>query len=838
MPELQRNTVKHGDQTRVQVVPIPAPDGAVRGRLSRLLDERTGWSFLRAPHGYDVEMAVRGWVHADRRRITSARWIRVPPGQRVQPEEIAQLLRGRGRGRVFVLDVTSYDFALDVEGLMALGRLASRVIVIARSSLVVPDHLPMLLDARLIGPAELAYTRAEVEHIVDGSEPIVVDRLMSATAGWPALVRLAASSEPATGAGSELLVADFVGELVSQLSPSAQQLLRATSVVAVSTAELSALLSEMHIDDIRRGWREISETGLAVPQLIDEDEAWEVLGVVREALRVRLTRAHGQGVLELHRRASQWYLNRGDVIDAIRQSITGQDWDTAAKIIEENGHVIAVHQPAVVRELLQRLPAETFEGRPDLEVIYDLSSHIGEGGPEGFPRTAISGSGFEAQSIPHTLVGGNEAIDRGMSHDKVGPGRDSLSIEWRESIAARHRGAFTQSLEFRTLLHARLDDRTRSVNRPTRLFLPMFHLQCGVSAMLAGELAQASIDLTDATHSGRGGLAKFVKRDAYGDLALLAAIEGDIPFAKENLTRMQMVPPIVGFWSQVVAFGELVAEALVATSRGDSPAAKRALDDAARTADRDELWAFYLLARAQHAVTDGSSIAALVELHRLRNLRSHLVGPDSAAAFIIPLAEAKLLLATDQAALAGAVLDAAPHRDMLAGMRVIQRVQIGELEQALALASKALWSEHAGPSSRALAGLGSAVASLGLGDRDTAIATFRLAHGLITRFEQRRVFGFVSRTSLIELMELSGLTSDLSDIVFVLPSPLPPVALSQRERVVLAQLATGSSLRAIASALFVSENTIRSQARSIYRKLGVSSRDAAITEAARRGISI
>ncbi|KAM9866725.1 hypothetical protein ACIFOC_00490 [Leucobacter aridicollis] len=60
------------------------------------------------------------------------------------------------------------------------------------------------------------------------------------------------------------------------------------------------------------------------------------------------------------------------------------------------------------------------------------------------------------------------------------------------------------------------------------------------------------------------------------------------------------------------------------------------------------------------------------------------------------------------------------------------------------------------------------------------------------------------------------------------PSTLDPHDLSKRERVVLAQLRTTRTLPEIAEALGVSKNTVRSQVRSIYRKLGVHSRKEAI----------
>ena len=54
----------------------------------------------------------------------------------------------------------------------------------------------------------------------------------------------------------------------------------------------------------------------------------------------------------------------------------------------------------------------------------------------------------------------------------------------------------------------------------------------------------------------------------------------------------------------------------------------------------------------------------------------------------------------------------------------------------------------------------------------------------------------------------------------------PP--LTQRERVILAHLALPLTLGEIASSLYVTRNTVKSQVRSIYMKLGVADRQSAL----------
>jgi len=67
------------------------------------------------------------------------------------------------------------------------------------------------------------------------------------------------------------------------------------------------------------------------------------------------------------------------------------------------------------------------------------------------------------------------------------------------------------------------------------------------------------------------------------------------------------------------------------------------------------------------------------------------------------------------------------------------------------------------------------------------------------------------------------------------PGTLAP-ALTRRERIVLAHLSSDVTLEAIASELWVSRNTVKSQVRSLYRKIGVSTRADALAWATSEGL--
>jgi len=67
-------------------------------------------------------------------------------------------------------------------------------------------------------------------------------------------------------------------------------------------------------------------------------------------------------------------------------------------------------------------------------------------------------------------------------------------------------------------------------------------------------------------------------------------------------------------------------------------------------------------------------------------------------------------------------------------------------------------------------------------------------------------------------------------------TPLLGEPLSPRERVVLAELVEDVTLEHIARTLFVSRNTVKTQVRSIYRKIGASTRAEAAAWAVAAGL--
>ena len=76
-------------------------------------------------------------------------------------------------------------------------------------------------------------------------------------------------------------------------------------------------------------------------------------------------------VPDLHRRASIWYEQRGELFDAIRHALAGADYERAADMIEPAiPGLRQARQEGTMRRWFEQLPDEVFQVRPVLSVGY------------------------------------------------------------------------------------------------------------------------------------------------------------------------------------------------------------------------------------------------------------------------------------------------------------------------------------------------------------------------------------------------------------------------------------------------------------------------------------
>lgn len=363
----------------------------------------------------------------------------------------------------------------------------------------------------------------------------------------------------------------------------------------------------------------------------------------------------------------------------------------------------------------------------------------------------------------------------------------------------------------------------------TRHFYAFSELQGGNAYLLAGDLDEAIVRFRCAHRAGTG---TFIVREAAGKIALAHVLRGDSAEARSWLHEERRHPPLSASAEVLVRPAGLIATALLALDRLEPDVALDVLTDLGNPHDRDELWALTLYVHGQYA------LLTEIPSDGLRHLETHMnrfpVPVEGLPATLLAGTRADLLLALGRVEEAREAVEHIPG-PRIAPVRARVRLHVRDAEGAAELAAH----YRSDPDCSPRAAMELAV---------TAVATTYVLDGPgEARLRLRQVIRTSEATGILRPLVLlpvpmgrafAGLDDDVPERVQVMweraavfPVTVSPVELTPRERVVLAGLMAGRSTAAIAKAQFVSVNTVKSQLRSLYRKLGVSSAQEAVIAA-------
>ncbi|MBB1024491.1 MULTISPECIES: helix-turn-helix transcriptional regulator [unclassified Dietzia] len=357
-------------------------------------------------------------------------------------------------------------------------------------------------------------------------------------------------------------------------------------------------------------------------------------------------------------------------------------------------------------------------------------------------------------------------------------------------------------------------------------------LHLGLTLLLVGRFDDAHQMLR---RGHRLGVGSFIERDAAGKLTLVNAILGHVRDADSWWDEEQRHPQLPHNSELVVRPAGMIGSALARLERLDIDSAIDLMTDLGPPADQEELWGFSLYVYGQIALAAGTPADGLryVEHHmrRFPGLRADgaVVGP------LLDAVRADLHLAMGRTAVAFDLLGGSTH-PLTAPARARARLYDGEHAGALGVVRDHYGDLGCTQRDSLELSLVGAAAWIGLGNREEAVTYLERAITTSTLTGVVRPFVTLAPGTLATLATLGPeLPPPVRDATP--PSPAPgSTELTGRELAILASLATGDSITAIARQHFVSANTVKTQLRSAYRKLGVRSRDAAVDEARRRGL--
>lgn len=213
----------------------------------------------------------------------------------------------------------------------------------------------------------LRFSREELASVFQPTtDSEALSLLYDRTEGWPVAVQLAklvVTDTPNKGHfdkfhGHSGHIATYLAEqIVSGLPDELQDFLCYTSVMERFTAELA---------DAIRGKRD-SETLLSnleplnalVIRAEGNDSSYRYHHLFAEYLQKDLRRRFGEeGVTQVHRRASEWFEQKGYMAEAVRHSKEARDFDRCANLVERAGgwELILFGGIGYLRGLLQHIP--------------------------------------------------------------------------------------------------------------------------------------------------------------------------------------------------------------------------------------------------------------------------------------------------------------------------------------------------------------------------------------------------------------------------------------------------------------------------------------------------
>lgn len=835
---------------------LPAPE-ILRPALEAALDTPSPLIVVTGPSGMGKTTLVAQWAERRLRRDQVVVWIalseEMTDERSIWPVVARQLAVAAGRGapldqsathalrrirdEVALLDVQvvlvfdNFRFVSDMNfgpSLLGLIRDLRQTKAVVVSRVRTPfERLSAsgAFDVDVIGAQALRFTAAQSAQLVEAIAGEKVDRAQAVDFGLPLLARLAGVavrngewSLADSAVGREVVSQAYFETLTDELPD--PEMLRALCRIAVpdlvtrdyaaaSVAGLEAL-----------GWAERLGLGLWEH---DEGsgEVFVLSAIVRDVLLRILRERYASDVGRVHRAAAHDAIDHGRAVEAMRNALHIRDFYLASRIVQRFWTQLAFRQSGATAQVLGTVPLGVVGKFPLLSILMGFA--LGESGQEAAARPY-----FEAAL--QTSIGRAKdpcRVQRVWAHATL----SAASRKTGKSEAAA--GAARRGLEA-----------IRAMTLAERAELgPALSDICA----LFGRSLLAAAAFPEAIASFERGIASAERAEAgYRNGALLAlsyALRGDVDQADEALRDL-------GRWARE-ADGERtsldvpasLARALVDLEEGDVGAAERALARARETSgsaqylrllDYCDLALLLASGRAEEAV-------AQAEFRRGSGVPAS-ASPDPAVDEPGGL-HFLALCATGRRAAAVRLLEQLPSylrtRPLLGAYRALLD---SDWERAFVLSAKEKGGAAATADRRhqVLAKLVYAVAARHLGRLEAARQTERNVAAVMQKRRIRTPLALIparERAVRESLADHSPWLAGKVDVsASVSPPLLPPAAsLSRRELLVLGRLSDDASIVEIARDLNVSPNTVKTQLRSIYRKLHVGSRAEAIMAAAERG---
>ncbi|MEV6284017.1 LuxR C-terminal-related transcriptional regulator [Kribbella sp. NPDC051770] len=835
-------------------LPRPPLTLVSRERLHAALDlgVRSALTVLVAPAGTGKTVLLSDWVARRQRAGEQVVWV---SGQ--TPEILASALDSEVPVVIDDAHLLPASDVAEISSVLQQSPHAVRLLLATRYDLALPvAELEIRGMALTLRSRDLRFNDAEATALVRAhAESATADDIMvfqERTAGWAAALVLAARTLQASGDAVWPLVNQrpvldlLLGETLSTLDEPVQTMLLSTFGATSLTEHLATVLS----GDAEAGpmLADLAGNGLLVTAYADgpgSDPHYQYHPLLVELLRRRIASSdEDKGlVVEAQHRSAVYHENRGDHVDALRSAVGTDD---AALI----GRILLRHGPAILSAGESALVETAFEALPPLYV----GQHPHLLGVRGLLRRV---TGYVNGAVLDAAAG-----DAQLSKiDPADPDDDALAADvvllrlwesrygWYEVDVAIARA--------RSLL-------TKAVLGPERLTWLLIEL--AAAETWSNDLDTALADLDEALVSARMAAHQQLIAGALAHRAIVLYARGQVQNAARSAQGALDAGGSRGLPEEYAARAHVVL-GFAALHELDLDAAWQHHRTETEVAESDTVvCALRSMLRASLLMEAGRLDEALTEL---------TTDPASAGPLPAFLSRDLALLRIQLADLVGdlpvvetqvGVLERNGHPAEAEVIRAMVSIVHGDVQATLALIDHVLDQPDLYPPLAAAAASFRTVLLARTGDEPAADAALvdtlnrvtpqHLLHAVVSISHEPTFLDRLRRHvtgpnphpfAAVALEKLAGDPAGWADVggttllARTRPDahrPLPRrleavingarIQLTAREADVLDELALGSSYTEIAQALFITENTVKTHLMSLYRKLGVEKRSAAL----------
>ncbi|MGN6723049.1 MAG: LuxR C-terminal-related transcriptional regulator [Marmoricola sp.] len=720
-----------------------------------------------------------------------------------------------GTHPMVVLDVAS-GRPVDLADLAAVATAQQTPCLVVLSD---PELPPTPADASVIPVATFVMTAEEAtqELVALGVDRDTASKHATYCAGWPGLLQQTLSDTHAShhisGPIAEASTQHFVARHLLPWTPrSWRTALRYLALAGcASTAELA------QISDGGLTSQALMSMEMATPKRSPDDEYGVALIAPLRAVIVDQLQDEELVREETLALVSDTRYELGAADCGLRAAYELLDWDRCAAILDRwwLRSVRAGYRELSAR-VLQDLPGAYLRQFPIVALRAEYLGILPIGStPLPIPREpaeidAALREGAVTNLMERTLLAMTTRTNAGRSQDAARIARDMAAV-------------------------VRLG--TRMPRNGARELSSFWHVHAGLACQMAGDDDAAMQFFTQGWSDREFDATGSAAQDIAAKLALLSAVRGELRDARLWLARQAELPPVTDWTTSYVERAVRLTQCVLDWDALDPAAARPGilLEDVYAN---DSVWPYAFWMATVGALIGGSpedtfAIADGAETAHFMSAHSDGIQPRA-----LNVGRATAHLALGQATRAQVALGEGndDHRQS-SPIYVCLLLVTDRYEEAADYALRAVRRATSSPRSRRYLRVLAAAALTALGRIDEAAPPLSQALAEAEREGDRRLTTLIpERFRDLLVTAFPEHESQLTAGPSIMSGKVTWVELSDRESVVLQELARGRVLREIADTHFVSKNTVKTQVRSIYLKLNVNSRDEAVRAAEQLGL--